>query len=155
MFGLKERSVAQANAELPNTPVTTSLQPQSYSWLTRIDTSLQKWWQAIARGLPVAKSVWDHGPQAAMALPSPPDKHFNCEVSHNEFLESQSIRTALRFVGLHLTKQGFTLGQDFSMGQEKLILNAKAYDYLQQSMAPEHFSDVVELETGLLVQDQS
>ena len=67
--------------------------------------------------------------------------------------EEQSVMTALRTVGLYLTKTGFELGRDFSIGQGKLLLNVHAYRHLQKTMEPEHFADIVELVPGLLVCD--
>lgn len=154
MFGLKEESVVGVDVEVPNAP-SNSIQQQSYAWFTHLGKALQKGWQAIFRGLPVEPSTWEKSLEPATSMNPLQGPCLSCSAFSDDPLEAQSVRTALRVVGLHLTKQGFILGQDFSMGREKLILNAKAYAYLQQSMAPEQFSDVIELEAGLLIQDQS
>ena len=146
MFGLKE--IDAINVDHPSSndsPIPQHPLESMESWFTRLVSATKRFWQAIASLSLSPKRANDMaGPLSSSAI----------ETSIGvTFAEEQSVMTALRLVGLHLTKTGFEPGRDFSVGQGKLILNAYAYKYLQQTLDPALFTDIVELAPGLLVHD--
>ena len=67
--------------------------------------------------------------------------------------EHESVMTALRTVGLHLTRHGFELGKDFSVADGKLMLNSQALAYLQDRMGMAQLTDILGAEPELLIHD--
>ncbi|NEP43427.1 MAG: hypothetical protein F6K35_31065 [Okeania sp. SIO2H7] len=117
--------------------------------MTRLMNGATRCWQAIAR----LSSPQGRRSMVGEVSEDAIDNHQH-KVSANEAIaEARSVMTALRTVGLYLTKTGFEPGRDFSVGQGKLILNAYAYNYLQQTLEPELWADIVDLVPELLVHD--
>lgn len=154
MCGLRAVSTVDIDQSAANDgPVS---QPQSKSWFSRLVAMAKVGWLAIANVLPPPKSTMKNTSSSFASVLSPvaSAEDFSMQSTVDDArVEEESVMTALRTVGLYLTKTGFELGRDFSVGQGKLLLNAHAYDYLQQIMEPEHFSDIVELAPELLVCD--
>ena len=143
MFGLKE--IDAVTVDQPSSNDSPILQQHPAPWLTRLVNTATKWWRAIA-GL--SSSSQKENDMAGAVSGSVTDTSVDAA-----FAEERSVMTALRTVGLYLTKTGFEPGRDFSVGQGKLILNAYAYNHLRQTMEPELFADIVELAPELLVHD--
>lgn len=153
MCGLRAVSTVIDQSAANDGPVS---QPQSKSWFSRLVATAKVGWLAIANVLPPPKSAMNNTSDSFASELSPvastKDPSMQSTVG-DALAEEQSVMTALRTVGLHLTKIGFEPGRDFSIGEGKLLLNAYAYDYLQQTMEPDHFNDIVELSPALLFPD--
>lgn len=144
MCGLKEMSLLNVEHSSSNDVMS----PQPKSWFSLLMSMAKTWWQFLAGLSSSSEYTSDHpiSPDASTLVTECAVK----EAVDEAIAEEQSVMTALRTVGLYLTKTGFEPGRDFSIDRGKLLLNAYAYSYLQQVMDPQHFSDIVELAPDLL-----